>query len=215
MVVTEKQESVLTGSKKSHSPTIIAAACLLLVGCTQSTRQAGQTARPVTTAPAQIADRGPSEPRFADMAGEPIDLASLPAEPVAVDRAPPPPTPKPRQSLIKPAPSVPNPAAVEIKPAPSVPNPAAVEIKPAAGPTSTGPSTVAPAASGFVQAGLVSLFKFSECLVEPSNFCVNFSHFFVMLLIQSFLSSQLSARFAKPTVSRLDLRSKRVRTRQW
>ena len=163
MVAIEKQESVLTGSKKSHSPTIIAAACLLLLGCTESTRQVGQTARPVTTAPARIADRGPSEPRFADMAGAPIDLASLPAEPVAVDRVPaPPPTPKPRQSLVEPAPSVPNPAAVVIKPAPSVPNPAAVvikpapsvpnraavEIKPAAGPTSTGPSAVArPSAS--------------------------------------------------------------------
>ena len=79
----DNQESVLIGSKKSHTTTITAAACLLLAGCIQSNGQAGQTARPATTAPAQVAMAGPSKPRVA----EPVEMARQPAEATSVELA--------------------------------------------------------------------------------------------------------------------------------
>ncbi len=139
----------MTGSNTSLTSTIIAAACLLVVGCTQSNDRVGQTARPATTPPAKLAMAGKSEPRIGEPAAKPIEMASLPAEPMSVELAPAggklavapvPPKPKPRRNLAKSA-------------SPAV-KPAAVEIKPAAGPTATGQSAVAkpPAGGGMVVA---------------------------------------------------------------
>ena len=92
----------MIGSKKSHTTTITAAACLLLAGCAQSNSQVGQTARPVTTPPAEVTVAGTSEPRVAAPAAEPVEMARLPAEATPVESVSAPPKPKPRQDLARP-----------------------------------------------------------------------------------------------------------------
>ncbi len=149
----------MIGSNKSHMSTIIATACLLLAACTQSNSQVGQTARPVTRAPAEVATAGPSAPRVAEPAAKPVEMAGLPAEATAVESAPP--KPKPRQHLARTPVQQPaqklaqNPARKLAKPAPPAAKPATIEIKPAAGPTAAGPSAVAkpPMRRGTVVAG--------------------------------------------------------------
>ena len=146
----------MIGSNKSHKSTIIATACLLLAACTQSDSQVGQTARPITRAPAQVATAGPSAPRVAEPAAKPVEMAGLPAAATAVESAPP--KPKPRRDLARTPVQQPARKLAQNQtrtPAKPPAKPAMIEIEPAAGPTAAGPSAVAkpPMRRGTVVAG--------------------------------------------------------------